>query len=172
MQDVELKVRCWFSSRSTSAYWYGSLRLRFPGSCQGYSRVGWRNAVVETVRADQHRNKKVRVRAVKYDSTRLYGTSSVPHCRQFGYQSWINRFLNRGSIRLFRSQLQLSHLLQDLVEQKRTKYKINGHSHYSHRKTNPNRLAKSRLPYSYQDHEQGEQQRQPRDSRQLSQSVT
>ena len=53
MQDIELKVRCWFSSRSTSAYWYGTLRLRFPGSCQGCSRVGWSNAVVETVRADQ-----------------------------------------------------------------------------------------------------------------------
>ena len=54
VQDVELKVRCWFSSRSTPAYWYGTLRLRFPGPCQqGCSRVGWHNAVVETVRADQ-----------------------------------------------------------------------------------------------------------------------
>ena len=55
-------------------------------------------------------------------------------------------------------------------EQKRTKYKINGTATTAIEKSNPNRPAKSRLPYSYQEHEQGEQQRQPRDSHQLPQT--
>ena len=54
-------------------------------------------------------------------------------------------------------------------EQKRTKYKINGTATTAIEKSNPNRPAKSRLPYSYQEHEQGGQQRQPRDSHQLPQ---
>ena len=65
--------------------------------------------------------------------------------------------------------------LQDLEEQKRTKYKINGTATTAIEKSNPNLPAKSRLPYSYQEHEQGGQQRQPRDSHQLpqiEQSVT
>ena len=46
--------------------------------------------------------------------------------------------------------------LQDLeVEQKRTKYKINGTATTAIEKSNPNLPAKSRLPYSYQEHEQG-----------------
>ena len=61
--------------------------------------------------------------------------------------------------------------LQGLGEQKRTKYKINGTATTAIEKSNPNRPAKSRLPYSYQEHEQGEQQRQPRDSHQLPQTV-
>ena len=50
-------------------------------------------------------------------------------------------------------------LVQDLEEQKRTKYKINGTATTAIEKSNPNRPAKSRLPYSYQEHEQqaGEQ---------------
>ena len=59
--------------------------------------------------------------------------------------------------------------------QKRTKYKINGTATTAIEKSNPNLPAKSRLPYSYQEHEQGGQQRQPRDSHQLpqiEQSVT
>ena len=40
--------------------------------------------------------------------------------------------------------------LQDLEEQKRTKYKINGTATTAIEKSNPNRPAKSRLPYSYQ----------------------
>ena len=60
--------------------------------------------------------------------------------------------------------------LQGLGEQKRTKYKINGTATTAIEKSNPNRPAKSRLPYSYQEHEQGEQQRQPRDSHQLPQT--
>ena len=47
--------------------------------------------------------------------------------------------------------------LQGLGEQKRTKYKINGTATTAIEKSNPNRPAKSRLPYSYQEHEQGEQ---------------
>ena len=64
--------------------------------------------------------------------------------------------------------------LQDLEEQKRTKFKINGTATTAIEKSNPNLPAKSRLPYSYQEHEQGGQQRQPRDSHQLPQieSVT
>ena len=60
--------------------------------------------------------------------------------------------------------------LQGLGEQKRTKYKINGTATTAIEKSNPNRPAKSRLPYSYQEHEQGEQQRKPRDSHQLPQT--
>ena len=63
-------------------------------------------------------------------------------------------------------------VLQGLGEQKRTKYKINGTATTAIEKSNPNRPAKSRLPYSYQEHEQGEQQRQPRDSHQLPQTGT
>ena len=43
-------------------------------------------------------------------------------------------------------------LVQDLEEQKRTKYKINGTATTAIEKSNPNRPAKSRLPYSYQEH--------------------
>ena len=39
--------------------------------------------------------------------------------------------------------------LQDLEEQKRTKYKINGTATTAIEKSNPNLPAKSRLPYSY-----------------------
>ena len=48
--------------------------------------------------------------------------------------------------------------LQDLEEQKRTKYKINGTATTAIEKSNPNLPAKSRLPYSYQEHEQGGQE--------------
>ena len=45
--------------------------------------------------------------------------------------------------------------VQDLeVEQKRTKCKINGTATTAIEKSNPNLPAKSRLPYSYQEHEQ------------------
>ena len=44
-------------------------------------------------------------------------------------------------------------VLQDLEEQKRTKYKINGTATTAIEKSNPNLQAKSRLPYSYQEHE-------------------
>ena len=73
--------------------------------------------------------------------------------------------------RISRSDTSLNEeVLQGLGEQKRTKYKINGTATTAIEKSNPNRPAKSRLPYSYQEHEQGEQQRQPRDSHQLPQT--
>ena len=45
------------------------------------------------------------------------------------------------------------YFLQDLEEQKRTKYKINGTATITAiEKSIPNRPAKSRLPYSYQEY--------------------
>ena len=92
-------------------------------------------------------------------------SSCSQHGRALGGQRNISRDISAADINL----LKLPYL-QGLGEQKRTKYKINGTATTAIEKSNPNRPAKSRLPYSYQEHEQGEQQRQPRDSHQLPQT--
>ena len=96
---------------------------------------------------------RVRSRGILFEIQ--YGTRTV----QYSTIAYFLQDLEEQKRTKYKINGTVAYCLQGLGEQKRTKYKINGTATTAIEKSNPNRPAKSRLPYSYQEHEQGEQSR-------------